>query len=515
MGLWSRLFGKPPVAALAPRRDGGLFSTNAGLDEDPDTILKRRARVIAAMPALVRPTVIAEAGVGMDSNDGDDSIKAVNGLNSYWDTVPELQMAWYGKQTFIGYQLCGMIAQHWLVGKACSMPAKDAVRNGWEISSNDGEKLEPDVIGYIAKLDRIMKTKFNAIEYVRFGRIFGIRIMKFDVQSNDPNYYKNPFNIDAVLPGSYKGMSQIDPYWIVPLLTAENVNQPGNIHFYEPEFWQISGETIHRSHLSIYIPESVVDVLKPAYYYGGISIPQKIFERVYAAERTANEAPQLAMTKRLIVMKTDLTKAMADQQQFDTRMEWWTNAMNNYGVKLADTEDAIEQHDTALSDLDSLIMTQYQIVAAIAEVPGTKLLGTQPKGFNSTGEFEEASYHETLEGIQDNDLTPMLLRHYQLIVASYVQPKFGGDFEIEIKWNELDAMTALEQGQLNLVQAQTDAALEAVGAIDAQDIRNRIIADPDSGHNGLKEAIPPPPPEEDDAAGIKGTVPKAKPVPGA
>ncbi len=35
------------------------------------------------------------------------------------------------------------------------------------------------------------------------------------------------------------------------------------------------------------------------YNYFGVSVPERIYERVYASERTANEAPQLAMTKRL------------------------------------------------------------------------------------------------------------------------------------------------------------------------------------------------------------------------
>ena len=30
-------------------------------------------------------------------------------------------------------------------------------------------------------------------------------------------------------------------------------------------------------------------------------------------------------------------------------------------------------------------MTQYQLAASVANVPATKLLGTQPKGFNATG----------------------------------------------------------------------------------------------------------------------------------
>lgn len=47
--------------------------------------------------------------------------------------VPEAVAGWFLSQTFIGYQFCALLAQHWLVDKACSMPAKDAVRQGYEV----------------------------------------------------------------------------------------------------------------------------------------------------------------------------------------------------------------------------------------------------------------------------------------------------------------------------------------------------------------------------------------------
>src|SRR5690625_2559556 len=49
--------------------------------------------------------------------------------------APHAVMSWFAWQTFIGYQACALIAQHWLVHKACSMPAKDAVRMGWDIDA--------------------------------------------------------------------------------------------------------------------------------------------------------------------------------------------------------------------------------------------------------------------------------------------------------------------------------------------------------------------------------------------
>lgn len=65
--------------------------------------------------ALPQPTM---QGVAMDSIDG--TVPAFKGGQVYG--VPESQAAWYASQMFIGNNMCAVIAKHWLVDKACSMP---------------------------------------------------------------------------------------------------------------------------------------------------------------------------------------------------------------------------------------------------------------------------------------------------------------------------------------------------------------------------------------------------------
>jgi len=411
-------------------------------------------------------------------------------------TVPNSQVNWYASQSFIGYQLAAMMAQHWLISKACLMPAKDAVRNGYEITVNSGVEVDPDILDAMKKADLKYKLNKNLIEFVQMGRIFGIRIAMFQIESDDPEYYQKPFNIDGITPGSYKGISQIDPYWITPQLDNTAAGDPAAIDFYEPTWWRVNGVVIHRTHLVIFRTEEVADVLKPTYIYGGIPIPQKIYERVYAAERTANEAPMLALTKRTDVIKTDIAQALANQEGFDSRVQQWVNNRDNYGIKLIGLDEEMAQFDTSLTDLDAVIMTQYQIVAAASNVPAVKLLGTPPKGFNSTGESEEANYHEELESIQTHDLTPLIERHHMLLIASEIAPAFGiAPFDTSVMWHPLDALTNVEQAELNKMKAETGATLMGSGAIDGQDERTRIINDPESGYNGLDEMAPEQDPE--------------------
>jgi len=475
------LFGGNKEPVKEPKKAKAWFSTHE------DDYGRREPRLPNYMSNVfnAQPTAMIESAMD-DSSTGQPLFKQYYNNNAVYS---ELIMDWYTAQSFIGHQLCGIIAQHWLVNKACSMPAYDSVRKGWSVIKDDGEDLDEKYLIDIKKAEKKFELKKSMREFVRKGRVFGIRIALFKVESTDPLYYEKPFNIDGVKKNSFKGIVQVDPYWCAPMLDQDSASRPDSLHFYEPTFWMINGKRHHRSHLVIYRHAQPVDILKPVYLYGGVPLAQMIYERVYAAERTANEAPQLVQTKRTNVWLTDLEAAMADEGKTINLLNQWAQYRDNYGVKLGDKEgDQFEQHDTTLADLDNVIMTQYQLVAAIANVPSTKLLGTQPKGFNSTGDYEEASYHEMLESLQENDLTPLAERFYQIMFKS----EFGLSMEVSINWLPLDSPTAKELADTNYVKAQTGQQLIMSGAISPEEERRRIATDKQSGYNemGLSEEAP-------------------------
>lgn len=463
-----------------------LFTTHEFDEYDP-TPLKAKVSDLITDISRKQPAFNPQiTGLAMDdSSNGYPSFKMyAAGYNNVSETI----VYWYASQGFIGAQLCGIIAQNWLVNKACSMPGDDAIRKGYNIVSVDGDELDPKAVKIIKNYDRSMRLNFNMREFIRKGRIFGIRIAMFKVQSTDQDYYEKPFNIDGVTPGSYKGIVQIDPYWTAPMLDAASSSQPDTMYFYEPTWWLINGKKVHRSHLIIFKHAEPIDILKPQYLYGGIPLAQQIMERIYAAERVSNEAPQLAMSKRSTIWLTDMEAVMQDTNSAISRLQQWSQFRDNYGVKLGDKEgDEFAQFDTSLADFDNLIMTQYQLVAAIAGVPSTKLIGTQPKGFNSSGEYEEASYHELLESIQTHDLTPFAERHHALVIKSFVEPqlKIKMNLATTLNWLPLDSPTAEELAATNMSKAQTGQLLITSGAISSEEERQRIATDKTSGYNEI------------------------------
>lgn len=447
-----------------------------------------RARLLEVISARVfqrTPDNMVVVDGAMDDSENLSSLKSAYSLNAL--NVTDTQLAYFGSQGFIGYQTMAIIAQNWLVAKACKQPAEDAIRNGFEIATANDEPVDAAILAKLAERDTHYNLTDNLKNFIYFGRMFGIRIAKFDIVSDDPEYYEKPFNPDGITPGSYRGITQIDPYWITPLLSGEAAANPESRHFYVPTWWMVNGKRIHRTHLVIFKGDEVADILKPTYLYGGISITQKIFERVYAAERTANEAPMLAQSKRETVLHVDIEKAIANQEAFEQKIGVWSEWRNNYGIKVVGLTEQVEQFETSLADLDDVIMTQYQLVASIAGVPVTKLLGTVPKGFNSTGEYDEASYHETLESIQTHELQRLIERHHLCVMRSDLP---DAKFKPVIKWNPLDAMTAEEQALVNKTKAETGQILMQSGAIDGEDERNRIKLDEYSDYSGLADALP-------------------------
>lgn len=389
--------------------------------------------------------------------------------------VPQAQSDWYVSQGFIGYHLMAHIAKHWLVDKAIGMPARDAIRNGYKINCDHAEVIEQ--LNEASKDRNIIGT---LKEQIVKGRQMGGAAALFVIESTDPEYYEKPFNIDGVTKGSYKGIRVIDANWMTPELTAGSIQDPASLEFYNPTFWIIAGKRYHKSHFSIFVPYPVAELNKNQYRFFGVSVPERIYERVYAAERTANEMPQLALTKRLLTMGIP-GLGDADSDTIAENMEYFSEIRDNYGVNISDSETVFQQFDTALADVDTITMTQYQLVAAGAGVPATKLLGTSPKGFDATGQSEAEDYRQELESIQTNDLLPLLNRHYDVLCRDLDL----ADHDITISFEPLDSPTAKEWAEINASKAATAEAYQRTGAIDGQDIRKQLVADPDSDFYGI------------------------------
>jgi len=463
----------------------GKKQTATEQEEHDPTILTKpdRADTIRNALAMVFQGHEPKTTATMDS--------AAFGNQGISQTVPADLLSWYSSQSFIGFTSCMIMAQHWLISAACEMPVSDALRKGWNVSGNDGQKIPVNVLAGLKKIDKRVKIKDVARNFGTFGRVYGYRVAIFLVDGYTADDYAAPFNPDGIKPNTYLGISQPDPYYVVPIITDYDAS---SIDYLDPEFYQVGGIKYHKTHCVVFKHcDTIGQLLRPVYMYGSASLPQQIYEQVYQAGLAAGEGNKLLMTKRLWVQNTDISAMIANQQEAEQHLQYITQQRNNFGVQLIDSEDSVQQLETALSEVTNTIAQQYQLVAAVARIPVNKLMQTQLSGFAASGEAEESVYHESLETLQEKIL-PLLEKHTLYSIKS-----MGVDeFEYDIVFNPLDCLTEVEQATVNQQRAATAQVLIAVGAIDAAEERARLISDPDSGYAGLTEIIEEPADYDDD-----------------
>ena len=137
------------------------------------------------------------------------------GLISQQGLKDDRIFTYYAQHGFLGWQVYAIIGQHWLVNLACSVPVQDAVRPGWKITVNTGEQEEDEEKGQ--ELYDLTQKKYHlsakATSWCTKSRIFGVGYALICI---DGINYEEPFNIDSVKPGSFKGISIVEPYWIMP-----------------------------------------------------------------------------------------------------------------------------------------------------------------------------------------------------------------------------------------------------------------------------------------------------------
>lgn len=392
--------------------------------------------------------------------------------------------AWYASQSFIGYDACAWIGKHWLVDKAVSTPARDAIRQGYEVSS-DNDK----VVALLAEQDELLGINGAMSGLITTGRRMGGAVALFHTcptGTDEDEYYSAPLNNEAVT--EYRGVVIVGADDVTPMPVNTDVNDPASQDYLCPSMYRIGTRSYHKSHLRVFIPYPVANRLKPTYRYFGQSLPERIYERVYASERSANEAPLLAMTKRLKTLGVDLESILLSDDAMgilQDNIRGLQEFADNSGVFVYDTGNGggLSQIDTALGDLDSLIMTQYQLCAAISEVPASKLLEQSIGGLGSTGEYEQDSYFERLESIQTNDLLPLLDMHHELV------KQVNGITDVTtVAWAALDSPDAKEFAEIDSLNSASVAVVATAGVIGQDEARAILDSTKDSIYFGKLKA---------------------------
>ena len=448
-----------------------------------------RNELLAHSLQRTQKDLIPHSANGMAMDSFSDSGAKLNSAYAIYGQVNDIIYTHFALQGFIGFQACALLSQNWLINKCCILPPKEAMAPDYNVAYKTKDVLSKDKeLLTELKLNSDSKTGYKikdmAVEFAEKKRQFGVAYAYPLVEGVN---YEKPFNLKYVKSGNYKGMVNIDPYWISPELNADAATNTASANFYEPEWYRLpDGKRLHKSWVVKAVNGNVPDILKPTYYYGGYPIPQLVYQRVYAAESVANEAPMLAKSKRLLYMDGNLGNYVLNQNKAENDAKAFTYFRDNWGVVIKRPDQAIGQIDTSLTDFDAVMMSQYQLVAAAAGMQATKLLETQPKGFNASGDFEKAQYNSLLQSIQKEDYMPYLNFHYMLLLKS----RFNKEYVVECEFNPIDTPSIRELAECNEIKSRINTSYVAAGVISNDECRETLRLDPASGYNTLTGNAP-------------------------
>lgn len=398
---------------------------------------------------------------------------------------------------WITFSANAILATHEVINLCCSIPGKDAIAHGYKVvcSSHDHGKTEEARENHAANEARFLHDIKVAADKMRMNevcaqlnykkKVYGVGIaiprVKFkkdaksprDPSGNTPYSYADEYNPKMIEPGSYRGFAVVDPIWLTYDWDEESMSDPISPYFQVPTWINTHNRRIHRSWVIRVLNSEIPDVLKPAYYYSGLSLTQMVYERVWCADKIANEAPLLAMTKRLLITDGNIEQMIGDPRHTNIFFKAINYFRDNFSVFVKKPSHNVTQLDTNLGELPSLTSQQYQLVSAIAQIPVTKLFKNVPTGLQSTGDYEWKDYAQTLHAIQDGDYTPLLRKHFEIYCASFYPER--EDIRLDIEWNPIDVPNEKETVQMGSQYAQFVSNLYSQGVVTVAEARAILI----------------------------------------
>jgi hypothetical protein len=310
----------------------------------------------------------------------------------------------------------------WLGGLAVDVVADDMTRKGIEYVT----ELDPDSASRLDMYATALHTWEHINECIRWARLYGgcIAVVLIDGHNS-----KDPLRIDAVGPGSYKGLLVLDRWMVEPILD-DLVTELGP-HLGLPRYYRVqSNAPALRSQLIHYTRVALRLVGVPLPYnqqltenLWGISVLERLYDRMIGFDAATTGASQLVNKAYLRTLSVDgLREIVSSGGKALEGLISYTDMMRRFqgieGITLLDVKDKFEvQSGQAFSGISDVLVQLGQQLSGALQIPLVRLFGQSPTGLNSTGESDLRMYYDHISNQQDRHLYHGVHLIYRLMAA--------------------------------------------------------------------------------------------------
>jgi hypothetical protein len=319
---------------------------------------------------------------------------------------------------------------------------------------------------------------------------------------------KTPLIIDSrtVKKDSLIGFKNVDPIWTTPLMY--NSLTPSSPNFYRPDSWWVMGEHWDASRVIVTVTREVPDIFKPAFNFSGMSLSQLAEPYVNNWLRTRQSVSDLINNFSIVVLKTAMDQVLTggdDGSNLFSRIKLFTATRSNKGVMALDKDrEELEQIAVPLGGLHELQSQALEQLCVVSREPATVLTGITPSGFGNVAEGEVRIWYDYIHAQQEAHWRDAIDKMFKIVQMSM----YGAiDPEITFEFVPLYEMTEEQESTIRVNDSIRAGNLIDRGVIDAQEERERLARDPESGYQGIdiSKEIAPPDEAEESANLARGT----------
>ena len=293
--------------------------------------------------------------------------------------------------------------------------------------------------------------------------------------------------------GTLEGFTCVEAMWTTP--SAYNANDPTAPDFYKPREWFLLGQQVHASRIMTIITRPLPDMLKPAYNFSGMSLSQLAEPYVHNWLRTRQSVSDLINNFSITALKTNMGQVLqgqCDGSDVFARADLFTLTRSNRGLMLLDKEsEELDQVNTPLSGLHELQAQSLEQMCTVSRMPAVILTGVSPSGLNASSEGEIRVFYDWISSQQN-----AFWRHPLEVCIKVIMLDLWGEIDdtITFEFNPLWQVSAKEESEIRNNNATSAATYIDRGVLSAEEVRENLAADPNSGYSGIDVSDVPEPP---------------------
>lgn len=353
-----------------------------------------------------------------------------------------------------------------LMRKIVQIPAMDMVREWREW------KLDAEQITAVEKLEKrlMIRQKVRQVEVLR-GMGGGALILGLPGNPSEPA----PENIGR---DQLAYVNVVSRWHLSFSEYQEDAREPG---YLDPVMWTLTGQggqqTLHPSRVIPFRADTTASLAMISNTghdaYWGESTVQQVLDAVADNDSARSSFAALvnkARTLRIGIPRLmELASTQQGTDQVAARMSILAMAESIHNAFIYDAGDAegkggekIDDSSYSFAGAKDILNSYGEFVAAVSDIPATRLLGRAPEGMNSSGESQQTDWNKKIRAMQELDLAPCLERFDRYLLQSAIGTVPDGQW---YEWAPLDMPDQKAEAERRKAEAETIKIIQETATI--------------------------------------------------